>query len=158
MLYYAYDAYSSMAHKRKPIRQEDPFGCGIACVAYVSHVSYRTAMARYFKSRNGAATGGYPCRDLVDALARSGRKYAYRRVRGRNRLENGSIVFIKRSARYPSGHYLVKAASGWIDPWINFSAKTPNIKSSKAGIRKRLPGKPMYAISEAHAANTLKLQ
>lgn len=32
-----------------------------------------------------------------------------------------------------------------MDPWINFQ-KDKNVKNCEAGFRKRLPGKPIYAI------------
>lgn len=140
-----------MARERRPVRQEDPLGCGIACVAYVTGISYDTAKARYFKNKRSAATSGYLCRDIVAALSLAGGEHAYNYVKGRKRFAHGTIVFIKRSARYPSGHYLVKSVSGWMDPWINFNAKNPEVNGSKAGFRRRLPGKPIYFISRKQA-------
>ncbi|MFH1400687.1 MAG: hypothetical protein ABIH41_04145, partial [Nanoarchaeota archaeon] len=54
----------------------------------------------------------------------------------------GTIVFIKPSDRYPAGHYLLRVASGWMDPWINL----PSVAPARAGIRKRLPGAAQWVL------------
>ncbi len=124
----------------KGIAQEDPLGCGIACVAYMIKQSYKETKCRYFKSCS-ANISGYLCRDLVNALAAAKRDYSYKHLNKRMMFRNGTIVFIKRSKRYPYGHYLVKTLHGWMDPWINLPALQP-----QSGFRKRLPGKPIYAV------------
>jgi hypothetical protein len=53
----------------------------------------------------------------------------------------GTIVFIGKTEVHPVGHYLLFTEKGWMDPWINF----PRL-NAKAGFRKKLPGKPVYAI------------
>ena len=59
----------------------------------------------------------------------------------------GVIVFIARSKQYPNGHFLSRVEKGWMDPWINFSkVNLMSMSEAKAGIRKRLPGRPIYAI------------
>jgi len=62
--------------------------------------------------------------------------------------EDGVIVFIKRSVRYPAGHYLARMNGQWMDPWINFpnDQNIKNIKNATSGFRKKLPGKPIYAL------------
>jgi len=56
--------------------------------------------------------------------------------------QNGAIVFVERSKKYPAGHYLIKTKKGWMNPWINF----PNISSAKSGFQKVLPGKAQWII------------
>jgi len=72
----------------------------------------------------------------------------YKYIKGKIRkkiYQDNTIVFIKRSKKYPYGHYLSRYKSSWMDPWIN-SKNDRKIKKIKAGFRKRLPGKAIYAI------------
>ena len=131
---------------KKAISQEDSFGCGIACVAWITDESYKQAKKRYFKNSDSASTFGYLCKELVAALAKAKKQYGYRYVKRRLKFRNDSIVFIKRSKRYPAGHYLVRTNDGWMDPWINFNYRDADIRKVKAGFRKRLPGKPIYVV------------
>ena len=133
---------------KKPIAQEDPLGCGIACVAWITGKTYKQAKDLYFKDVKRAGTVGYFCRDLVSALAMAKKQYSYRYLRKKARFNEDSIVFIKRSKRYPAGHYLVKTAEVWMDPWINFDCKKPYLTAALAGFRKRLPGKPIYLVDK----------
>lgn len=130
-----------MNHKRS-VTQEEPLGCGIACVAYICEISYKTAKKKYFKNNNRAITLGYFCKDLVTALSKAGKSYSFMRVKKKPTFKNGTIVFISRSKRYPMGHYLVKTDYGWMNPWINF----PDIKPARSCFSKKLPGKPVYMI------------
>jgi hypothetical protein len=85
---------------------------------------------------------------LVAILDRSGYFYQYRYLKPRLRkiiYRDDVIVFIKRSKKYPFGHYLVRYQNLWMDPWINFP-KEKDVKKAKAGFRKRLPGKAIYAL------------
>ena len=111
--------------KEQPVTQKEPLGCGIACVAFVEKVSYKTAKTRYFNRLGDAHKTGYLCKDMVKALKRTGKTYDYRHIKGKPKIKDGSIVFIKRSKRYPEGHYLAKTKKGWMDPWINFNIKKP---------------------------------
>jgi hypothetical protein len=134
-----------MGKAHGPVAQEDVLGCGIACVAFVTGVSYGTAKGRYFYQRKARACG-YLCRDLVRALSTVGRSYDYKYLKSSSGLKDGTIVFIKRSRQYPAGHYLLKTKRGWMDPWMNFDAEIPEIKKARAGFRRRLPGRPIYAV------------
>jgi len=96
---------------------------------------------RLFKKPRNAWTIGYYCRDIVQALAKAGKQYSFRRIRRKTHYPKNSIVFIARSKRYPAGHFLVRV-NRWMDPWMNF----PSIKEVRAGFRKRLPGKSVYLI------------
>ncbi|MDE1851691.1 MAG: hypothetical protein KGH69_03320 [Candidatus Micrarchaeota archaeon] len=135
----------------KPVTQEDVSGCGVACVAFVCNRSYGYVKSRHFRGI-GSPTKGYFCRDIVKALARSGRRYAFKRARKGERFTNGTIIFVKRSERYPAGHYLVKTSKGYMNPWSNF----PEIRSPRSGFTARLPGVPSYAVYPAGAHKMYK--
>lgn len=130
--------------RRIPIAQKDSFGCGIACVAFVTGISYTNAKHKLF-DENKATTGGYSCRDMVRALKKFGKEYDYRYVKA-GHFGNNTIVFIKRSKRYPFGHYLCRVGKGWMGLWINFGTRDMDPDHAIAGFRKRLPGRPIYAI------------
>ena len=133
----------------KPVKQEDPLGCGIACAAFVLGMSYKRAKRRFSRPAE-AERRGFFCKDIVRALGRGGLEYRAERCRGANRWSNGTIVFIRRSDRYPAGHYLVKSRKGWMDPYLNLPEQKNFIKA-KAGFRKRLPGRALYAIAPLEA-------
>ncbi len=129
------------------IAQQDDFGCSVACVANLLGLSYSQALRLFDKPEN-AKTKGFTCRDIVDALNKYDypTHYKYLKPKLRSRIyEPGTIAFIARSKKYPAGHYLLRVNSGWADPWINLPIDK-NVKKAKAGYRKRLPGKPIYAI------------
>ncbi len=129
-----------------PITQEDSYGCGIACVAFICGVSYKAAKHNYFEGKK-AGTRGYLCKDLVYALSITKKKYKYSYIKRRTSFKENTIVFIKRSKRYPIGHYLVRVKNSWMDPWLNFDATKPEIKKAKSGFRKKLPDRAIYKIS-----------
>ncbi len=126
--------------------QEDMMGCGIACVGHIlGYSSYSRAKKLFRNSKFKVGGKGFLCKELVRIINRSGKKYEYRYLRGglrRKIYKPGVIVFIEKSKRYPVGHYLYRSRYGWVDSWINF----PYIKKARAGVRKRLPGRPIYGI------------
>mgnify|MGYP001563219775 CR=1 FL=1 len=139
----------------EPIRQEDPFGCGIACVAFVTDISYEDSLKLFEDGKSKAKKVGFLCKEIVNALKFKGQIYEYKYVKIRYRkiiYNQNTIVFIKRSNKYPTGHYLVRANNKWMDPWINFP-----YENAKAGFRKRLPGKPIYMIFPFAAAKKIFL-
>ena len=128
----------------KLIVQEDLFGCAPACVACILDLNYSRALRIFKNGKKYVRSMGFFCSEIVEALRKTGREYEYRHINSKIKKRiylGGTIVFIKRSTRYPVGHYLCRAKNKWMDPWINF----PNL-AAKAGFRKRLPGKPIYAI------------
>lgn len=128
----------------KLIVQENEMGCGVACVAALLDISYKKADKLFPKSIQGKPK--YFCRILVKVLERAGLKYEYKYIKPRLKKKtyiSGTVVFIKRSNKYPFGHYLLRVNHRWMDSWINFPSK-----NRKAGLRRRLPGKPIYAILE----------
>tara|TARA_Y100000310_G_scaffold339045_1_gene430497 strand:+ start:145 stop:549 length:405 start_codon:yes stop_codon:yes gene_type:complete len=130
----------------KLIVQEDSLGCSVACVASITKKTYKYTKRKYFKNSNSAKTKGYICKEIVGALEKAGLVYKYKYLKKRMKYKVGTIVFVKRSKRYPAGHFLVKTRRGWMDPWYNFDAKSPDAKRANAGYRKRLPGRAIYAI------------
>jgi len=132
----------------KPIRQEDVFGCGVACVAYICGLNYTQALNLFRNGKIKAQRSGFLCKDIVRVLKQLGKKYEYRYVTSKIKqkiYKERVIVFIKKSKKYPAGHYLCRAKDGWMDSWINFP-KSKDIRRARAGFRKRLPGKAIYAI------------
>lgn len=132
----------------EPITQEDDFGCGAACVAFVARKPYSVIIA--LLGEGNAKTKGYYCRELVDALAELDLGYTYRHVKlhkGDLAYLEGSIVFLKRSKKYPFGHYIVRHSGQWMDPWINF-ASNRDIARAQSGYRQRIPGIPQYVLYE----------
>ena len=127
-----------------PIQQEDLFGCGVACVAFILNIEYFKAKGLFKKGKYKARNSGFYCREIVDVLKRTRPNCTYKYIKPKikNKIyQDSAIVFIKKSKNYPFGHYLVRDKNGWMDPWINFPDE--NIR---AGFRKRLPGKAIYVI------------
>lgn len=127
----------------KPITQEHPMGCGVACIASLLGISYERALNLLNKSH--ASARGYYLKDIILALKK--RRLNYQNSKVNNNTKKylkipGSIVFIKRSKKYPAGHYLLKTKSGWMNPWINYSEINP----AKSGFNKKLPGKAQWIL------------
>lgn len=131
---------------RESITQEFDYGCGIACFAFALGMTYRQA-AEHLGERQANSTRFW-IKDFTHALNNSGKPYVakYMKPAMKNKIySEGTIVLIRRSKRYPTGHYLIRHNGQWMDPWINLSADK-NIMNAKSGFRKRLPGKPMYGL------------
>ena len=123
----------------KLITQESPMGCAIACCASLADLTYKCMRGFFEDGEMKDQTSGFYNTDIVDALAKVGiraKGYSIKRW-GNKRIKNGTIIFIKRSKKYPAGHFLLKTKNGWMNPWINH----PNIKPAKSDFQKRLPGK-----------------
>jgi hypothetical protein len=133
----------------KPIRQDDEFGCAIACIAFLLKIKYQYGLS-LFRSGDKRAkeVANFYCPELVNILNNSGLKYKYEKLSKNNRnkiYKHKSMVFIQKNKKYPYGHFLTRYNKSWMDPWINLPCK-----SIKAGFRKRLPGKPTYIVFEAN--------
>jgi len=137
---------------RKPTTQKHPSGCGAACVAYALGIEY-DATLRLF--RNGffkAKSRGFYLKEMLQVLEKAERYYVKKFINQKTKkliYQEGSIVFLKRSGKYPEGHYLSRVKGKWMDPWINFPCMCP----AKSGFRNRLPGKAIYAILPKRAKN-----
>ncbi len=129
------------------ITQEHGLGCGVACIAFVTKLPYRQVVA--LMGALEARTKGFSPKRMNAAL--EALNYAYTRNYLNPQLvplinREGVIVFIKRSARHPKGHYLVHHRGQWMDPWINFLADIRDISSAQSGYHAKLPGTPIYAL------------
>lgn len=127
----------------KAVKQLHLSGCAVACVASVLKTSYRNALKSFDEGNERAKFRGFFCAEIIVALERNGLKYHFKYVKRRKThiYPSGAIVYLDKSLKHPVGHYVCSTTSGWMDPWINF----PKL-NAKAGFRKRLSGKPVYAI------------
>jgi ABC-type bacteriocin/lantibiotic exporter with double-glycine peptidase domain len=129
-----------------PLAQKDNFGCGLACIAFLTNQTYEKVVNDL--GRKKAKTKGFYCREITVYLKKLGyqTEFHYLNKKWRNKIyQDKTIVFIRRSKKYPYGHYLIRYQNYWMDSWINFQ-KNKDIKNAKAGFRKKLPGKPIYGI------------
>jgi hypothetical protein len=130
---------------KKTVTQEVDYGCGVACFAFVTNMSFQQAII--FLGIKYSVKHGWKPSDLVKALNRYGHNYKNNYVRNKN-LETyryGTIVLLERSIKYPVGHYLVLSRDGWMDPWINMHEDS-NINQAISGYREEIPGKILYAL------------
>lgn len=130
---------------KESITQEFDYGCGIACYAFALNLTYIDAVNRLGKQQ--ATSNRFWVKDLREALNNAGLRYTSRHVKlGTKQVyAEGTIVLIRRSKRYPTGHYLIRHNNHWMDPWINLPLSN-DIAKARSGFRKRLPGTVMYAI------------
>ncbi len=130
----------------KPVTQQAPAGCAVACVATLLGTNYESALNLFRDGRNRHFTSGFYNNDIVRVLEKKHIKAQARHVTKINPgdiYKEGTIVFLRRGEKYPIGHYLLRKDNQWIDSWINF----PNINPAKAGFRKRLPAEVQYVIA-----------
>ncbi len=124
----------------------------MACVAYVLGKSYQETVLEFGVKQ--AIEPNFFCRDLVRVLNRHEKNYAYKRLRRKKdkskMYREGTIVFIRKNRKYPFGHYLARAESYWMDPWLNVG-KDKDIKNAISGFRKRLPGEAIYIIFQKNS-------
>lgn len=135
---------------RHTITQEDEMGCGVACVAFATNRSYQQVVS--IMGQEKARTTGFRLKEMVDALGSCGLNYRFKHVKPKIRqsiYQEGIIVFIKRSRKYPYGHYLIRHQGIWMDPWINLVIDG-NLSHAKSGFRHRLPGQAQWAVLPNH--------
>ena len=129
------------------VAQEHPMGCAVACVASRCGLTYTKALDT-FTVPSHAWTRGFYCEEIVEALAQLGLKYTFARFLPDDHSKYlnivGSIVFIDPCDRYPSGHFIVRSAEGWMNPWVTFPKMNPVV----AEIQSELPGAVGYIIYE----------
>ncbi|KKU03717.1 MAG: hypothetical protein UX88_C0034G0006 [Candidatus Woesebacteria bacterium GW2011_GWC2_47_16] len=128
----------------KEIKQKDLLGCGVACTAAVLNISYQEALSLFREGKVKVAETGFYCRDIVEALRSAGLNYEYKHIKGVQKMEmhsRGTIVFLRKSNKYPAGHFLSRSENGWMDPWLNYPHK-----DIQAGFRISLPEEPIYVI------------
>lgn len=132
---------------RESITQEFEYGCGIACFAFALHITYR--QAEQFLGTAQATSIRFWVKDLTRQLNQAGFQYRSMHIKQKNKhriYQADTIVLIRRSSRYPAGHYLIRHNMSWMDPWINLPDGS-GIANAKSGFRRRLPGAAMYAIA-----------
>jgi len=91
---------------------------------------------------------GSSCRELLSLLQENSLAYNYKYLSKKKSWkidEPLTIIYIKKSKKYPAGHFLVWYRNKWMDPWINFRVGA-KVAKAKSGFRKDLPGKPIYAL------------
>lgn len=128
----------------KPVRQEDPMGCGVACVAFLLGKSYQQTLKLFPQGKKRAMTVGFTVKMVRTALMSSKESYkqSYLWPTIRHLIyQNGSIVYLKHSKKFPYGHYIARSNGIWMNPWINLPEKP-----IKAGFQKRLPEQPSFVI------------
>ena len=128
----------------RPVTQQHYLGCGAACLAFILKIDYQDVIKALGADEHKLGNKGLLCKELVGFLNSQGFDYRWKYVNRKIRkviYNHGVIVFIKRSKRYPPGHFLVRYKDRWMDPWINWSKI-----DRQSGFRKRLPGRPIYAI------------
>lgn len=132
---------------RSMTTQRDNMGCGAACAAFAANTTYQKAVSRLGEDK--ARSVGFQCKELTNTLGQLGYAYTHKHVNAvkEKRLlkEDGVIVFIKRSSRYPFGHYLVRHKGQWGDPWINL-VTNPLLSDAQSGFRQRLPGQAQWVL------------
>jgi hypothetical protein len=130
---------------KQSVTQELDYGCGVACFAFVTNMTFRQAIV--FLGKEYSVASGWRPSDLVVALNLFGLNYRNNYVRKKEDViyTDGSIVLIERSLQYPVGHYLVFQENQWMDPWINLPEDLA-LGNAKSGFRSKLPGKAMYAL------------
>jgi hypothetical protein len=131
---------------KESITQESDYGCGIACFAFATDLTF-TKAAEYL-GKTGVTREGVPLQHMLASLNSYGLSYVRKYVKPHllDRIgEEGTIVLTKRSKDYPVGHYLVRHEGIWMDPWINMLG-SQTIEHARSGFRKELPGEPMYAV------------
>ncbi len=93
------------------IKQKHLFGCGIACTANILGLSHDKTLSLFKNGKNKAKSKGFLCKEILEVLNKNGKKYQYKYIKKRIRgkiYQNGVIVYIKRSKKYPKGHYLCR--------------------------------------------------
>lgn len=107
----------------KVIAQEDLLGCGVACAAFVLQKNYQQTLKLFPSGKKKAGVIGFYCREIVEVLIKEGLQYMFAYVKPHSRktiYTEGAIVFIRKSPKYPGGHYICYTNGMWMDPWINF--------------------------------------
>jgi len=118
-------------------------GCAVACIAGLTGLTY-DQIQRLF-NENKSSTKGYDLKEISSTLKKKKLYYKGSKVNDLTKKYlkiPGSIVFIRRSKKYPAGHYLLRTKQDWMNSWINY----PKIAPAKAGFMKRLPGEAQWIL------------
>ena len=123
----------------KPITQEDPFGCGVACTAFLLDQSYKETIKMFNIKK--IENYGCDCPDISKVLNKNGLAYKWKKYTT-GLIPNFSVVYLGPNDYYQVGHWLVKYNDTWMNPWV--SGKT--IKEAEAGMVNNLLGKITYIV------------
>ncbi len=132
---------------KKSVRQEDDYGCGFACIAYLCDIKYQD-VKKYTDNPNKAKTGGYRCKSLADALNKIFKENKIDKIwktkyvgKTKNpKIPNGSIVYISKNDKYKYGHYIVKTEHGYMNPFVNVDIVQGDSGKSKSEYEKEICG------------------
>jgi ribosomal protein S28E/S33 len=131
---------------RQSVTQKHHMSCGIACVAFVTGVSYQELASGLLREKLERV--GFYCAELVSILGRHGFRYRWKKISSQRVLgsiREGDIVFIARTHRYPGGHFLARVKGGWMDPWVNWPEVT-ELQHATSGFVTELPGRAEYLL------------
>jgi len=90
--------------------QEHASGCGIAVTAQVANISCNKALRLFYNGTFRAELRGFYCREIVRALRKVNLDYDFFYLTNKTKRKvytNNAIVYIKKSRRYPQGHYIL---------------------------------------------------
>ena len=131
----------------KPISQEHPMGCSVACVASLCGLSYQEALS-LFNTPKLAWGRGFYCGEIVEALTRKKLAYKFEKFINKKHkeilAEPGTIIFTAADKTYPAGHFFLRAETGWMNPWSNY----PQMIPVETSIQTEIYGKISYLIFE----------
>jgi hypothetical protein len=130
---------------KKTITQEAPYGCGIACFAFVANLTYRQ-VAEFLGSEQ-AKSDRFFVKHFREELNRYGLNYISRHIKLGQTIQpmEGMIILLRRSKQFPVGHYLAYHDGRWMDPYINL-LEDQNFQHPESGFREVLPGQVMYIL------------
>ena len=130
---------------KKSIVQAAPYGCGIACFAFVAGITYKEA--EEFLGEEQAKSDRFIVKHFREELNRYGLSYISRHVKPDQIIEpeEGMVVLLRRSKQFPVGHYLAYHEGRWMDPYINLEDDR-NFEYPESGFRESLPGQIMYVL------------
>lgn len=130
---------------KRSITQEMPYGCGIACFAFVCSITYKQAAE--FLGAEQAKSDRFIVKHLREELNRYNLNYVSKHIKPDQMVgpKEGMIVLLRRSRQFPVGHYLAYYKGKWMDPYINLE-DDQNFQNPKSGFREALPGQVMYTL------------
>ncbi|WP_184362698.1 cysteine peptidase family C39 domain-containing protein [Xanthomonas euroxanthea] len=127
--------------KHRLVRQQNEWGCGVACTASLLGISYKGAMAEVqiaAAANIDFSLEGLELEIIISVLQQHGLSVSVRT--DLKRWPIGTIAFLseKEGAYKGSGHYILKTKEGWMDPYFNALTRGEK-ESRKARCRSRLP-------------------
>ena len=139
---------------KREVRQEDDFGCGFACTAYLCDMQYQD-VKKFTNNPENAEIGGYRCKPLCDILNRIYKEKKSDKVwktkyvgKTKNpEIPNNSIIYINKNDKYKYGHYIVKTEYGYMNPFVNLDKVDGDSRLSKSGFENDICGVPSLIIT-----------